>query len=129
MVNTNRAFHMPRMKLYVCPICENLILSAGEAVISCCGVTLPALEAEPADDEHPVCVECVEDEYYISIRHEMSRTHHVSFIAAVSDDGCQLQKLYPEGSADARCKIRGTKLICFYCNQHGLFKVSVPKNR
>ena len=47
VVNTNRSFKMQRMKIHVCPICGNLIQSTGEAVVSCCGIVLPALEAEP----------------------------------------------------------------------------------
>ena len=123
VVNTNRAFQMLRTKLYVCPICGNVIQSAGEAVVSCCGITLPPLEAEPADDGHAVRVECVEDEYYAAISHEMSKTHYISFIAAARDDGCEIRKLYPEGGAEARFSIRGTRCLYFYCNRHGLFKV------
>ena len=126
VVNTNRAFQMLRMKLYVCPICGNIVQSAGEAVVSCCGITLPALEAEPADGEHPVRVARAEDEYYVSVAHEMTKTHYISFLAAVRDDGCEIRKLYPEGSADARFQISGTRILYAYCNRHGLFRVKTP---
>lgn len=125
VVNTNRSFKMQRMKLHVCPICGNLILSTGEAVVSCCGMVLPALEAEPEDDDHHLHFEQVEDEYYVTIPHEMSKTHYISFIVALKDAGCEIRKLYPEGNAEARFKISRTKSIMYYCNQHGLFKVSV----
>ena len=125
VVNTNKASNMLRMKLYVCPLCGNVIQSTGEAVVSCCGITLPVLEAEPADDSHPAVMERVEDEYYITIPHEMSKTHYISFIAAVRDDGCEIRKLYPEGSADARFKISRTHHLLYYCNRHGLFQVPV----
>ncbi|MBR5427540.1 MAG: helix-turn-helix domain-containing protein [Clostridia bacterium] len=121
--NTNRSSNMRREKFYVCPLCGNIIQSVGEAVISCCGIVLPALEAEDADDGHTVSAARVEDEYYITVRHEMSKTHHISFLAAVRDDGCELVKLYPEGAAEARFKIRGTKNVYYYCNRHGLFRV------
>lgn len=49
--NSNRSFNMARLKFYICPICGNVIWSTGEAVISCCGVVLPPLEAEMPDDE------------------------------------------------------------------------------
>ncbi len=125
IVNTNRAFHMLRMKLHVCLICGNVIQSTGEAIVSCCGMVLPSLEAEPEDDEHPLCVEQVEDEYYVTISHEMSKAHYISFILAVKNDGCEIRKLYPEGNAEARFKISGTKCIYYYCNRHGLFRASV----
>ena len=125
VVNTNRSFNMLRMKLRVCPICGNIIQSTGEAVVSCCGLVLPAMEAEPEDDSHLLQVERVEDEYYITISHEMSKTHYISFILALQDDGYEIKKLYPEGNAEARFKISRTKAFMYYCNQHGLFKASV----
>ena len=125
VVNTNRSFNMLRINLHVCPICGNIIQSTGEAVISCCGLVLPALEAEQEDESHHLQAACVEDEYYVTVLHEMSKTHYISFILAVKDDGYEVKKLYPEGNAEARFKISRTKGFLYYCNQHGLFKVSV----
>ncbi|MBQ1391448.1 MAG: helix-turn-helix domain-containing protein [Firmicutes bacterium] len=125
VINTNKAFNMRRLKFYVCPLCGNVIQSTGDAVISCCGITLPALEAEPADAGHPAQAERVEDEYYVTIAHEMTKAHAISFIAAIRDDGYEIRKLYPEGSAAARFKIRGTRELYYYCNRHGLFRVKV----
>ena len=122
VVNTNRAAHMLRTKFYVCPLCGNLIHRTGEAVVSCCGLTLPALEAEEPDEAHPLQVARVEDEYYVRVEHEMSRTHYISFLAAIRHDGCELRKLYPEGPAEARFQIGRTESLLFYCNRHGLFK-------
>ena len=127
VVNANRASNILRMKLYVCPLCGNVIQSTGAAIVSCCGIALPALEAEPADDAHHLLIERVEDEYYVTINHEMQMTHYISFISAVRDDGLEIQKLYPEGNAEARFKIRGTRFLYWYCNQHGLFKAPVPR--
>ena len=125
VVNTNRAFRMLKMKLYVCPICGNIISGTGEAVVSCCGLALHPLEAEAAEADHACTVARVEDEYYVSVSHEMTKTHFISFIAAVRDDGYEIKKLYPEGCADARFKINGIKYVYHYCNRHGLFKTTV----
>ena len=125
VVNTNRAFNMLRIKFHICPICGNVILGTGEAVISCHGIVLPVLDAETPDDEHHITIEKIEDEYYVAIAHEMSRKHYISFIAAVKDDGCEIKKLCPEGGAEARFKINRTKWLYYYCNQHGMFRVSV----
>ena len=122
VTNTNRSFNMLRMKMHVCPICGNIIQSTGEAIVSCCGLVLPALEAEPEDGSHRLQAERVEDEYYVTIPHEMSKTHYISFILAMKDDGYEIKKLYPEGNAEARFKISRMKEILYYCNQHGLFK-------
>ena len=129
VVNTNRAARMLRMKFYVCPVCGNVIQSAGEAVVSCCGITLPALEAEPADDAHALRTELVEDEYYVTVDHEMRKTHYISFMAAVREDGAALVKLYPEGPAEARFRVRGVRALYWYCNRDGLFKASVPRKK
>ena len=125
VINTNKASNMLRAGLYVCPVCGNVIYATGEAVISCCGITLPVLEAESAEDEHSVSVEKVEDDYFVKINHEMTKTHYISFIASVQNDGCEIRKLYPEGPAEARFRIRLTKRLYYYCNRHGLFEVAV----
>ena len=125
VVNANRSFNMLRAAFYVCPICGNVIVSTGGAMISCCGIVLPALEAESCDAEHAPQIERVEDEYFVSIPHEMSKTHSISFIAAVRYDGVELKKLYPEGNAEARFGINGVKYFYFYCNRHGLYKAKV----
>ncbi len=125
VVNTNRSFNMLRSRLHVCPICGNVIHSTGEAIVSCCGIVLPALEAEKEDEAHQLRFEQVEDEYYVTIDHDMSKTHYISFLMAVKDDGYEFKKLYPEGNAEARFKMSRTKFLYYYCNQHGLFKVSV----
>ena len=127
VANTNRVSKMLRMKLYVCPVCGNVIQSSGEAIVSCCGITLPPLEAEPADEMHSVRVERIEDEYYIRLNHAMDKSHFISFITAVRDDGFETRKLYPEGSAEARFKISGTRFFYYYCNRHGLFRVPVRR--
>ena len=125
VVNANKASNMLRMKLYVCPLCGNVIQSTGKAVVSCCGIVLPALEAEAEDDAHRLRLEWVEDECYVTVSHEMSRTHYISFLCAVKDDGCEIRKLYPEGDAQARFKISGTRFFYCYCNRHGLFETPV----
>ena len=125
VLNTNKSSNMLRMKFYVCPICGNIIYSTGETVVSCCGIVLPVLEAESAEDAHRLNVEKIEDEYYVTISHEMSKKHYISFIAAVKDNGCEVRKLYSEGNAEARFKISRTKYLLYYCNVHGLFRASV----
>ena len=125
VVNTNKSSNMLRMKFHVCPICGNIVCSTGETVVSCCGIVLPVLEPETEDANHHICMEKIEDEYYVTIPHDMSKKHYISFIAAVKDDGCEIKKLYPEGNAEARFKISRTKYLLYYCNIHGLFKVTV----
>ncbi len=123
ITNLNKSCNMAKGKFYVCPVCGNVIQTSGEALISCCGITLPPLEAEEPDDEHSLNVETVEDEYYVTMNHPMNKEHYISFIAAVSDQGVQLVKLYPEGNAEARFKISRVRKLYAYCNRRGLFEV------
>ena len=126
ITNLNKSCNMVKGKFYVCPVCGNVIQTTGEAVISCCGITLPPLEAEATDNsdvEHALNVETVEDEYYVTMNHPMTKEHYISFLAAISDDGVQLVKLYPEGNAQARFKISRVRKLYAYCNRHGLFEV------
>ncbi len=124
-VNTNRAFNLLRTAFYVCPVCGNVLLGTGEAAVSCHGVRLPALEPKEADEAHRASVERVEDEYYITVPHEMSKTHYISFLAALRDDGWELTKLYPEGGAGTRFKVGSTRYVYCCCNRHGLFRIKL----
>ena len=121
VTNKNRAFNMLRAKFYVCPVCGNVLFASGEAVISCCGITLTPLETEEADAAHTPVIEKIEDEYYVTLPHEMSKEHYISFIAAMTDSGVQIVKLYPEGSAEAYFKRSRVRYLYWNCNRHGMF--------
>jgi DNA-binding XRE family transcriptional regulator/desulfoferrodoxin (superoxide reductase-like protein) len=122
ILNKNVSANVLRGKFYVCPLCGNAIHALGNTVVSCCGITLPALEAEEADDDHGITVENVEDEHFITVHHPMTKQHYISFIAYMTTDRMQLVKLYPEGNAQTRLQLRGRGVVYFYCNRHGLFK-------
>lgn len=125
VINANVSANMLRSKLYVCPVCGNVVHTVGEAVVSCCGVSLPALEAEDADDAHEIKIERIEHEYYVTTEHEMTKKHYISFIAYVTSDRFELVKLYPEGNAETRFAIKGHGFIYAYCNRHGLMKKKI----
>ena len=120
--NQNVSANMLRGKIYVCPICGNIIHGTGSAVVSCCGVTLPPLEAEEVDDDHLLTIENVEDEQYVTVNHPMTKEHYISFLAYATADCFQLVKLYPEGTAGCRMQLRGRGMLYLYCNRHGLMK-------
>lgn len=127
--NVNVSANMLRSKFYVCPVCGNSFHCMGEAVIHCHGVQLMPLTAEEVDDAHGISIEVVEDEYFVQIQHDMTKTHYISFIAAMSYDKLQLVKLYPEGNPETRFKISGVKRIYFYCNKDGLYVYNVKKKK
>ena len=122
ITNQNTSANMLRSRFYVCPICGNAIHCTGNAVISCCGITLPPLEAEEADDDHTVSVEHVEDEFFVTVHHPMTKQHFISFIAMVTDQRFHMVKLYPEGNAETRLPRQGRGYLYYYCKQHGLFR-------
>lgn len=125
VINKNTSSNMLLIKFYVCPVCGNVIHSSGEALVSCCGITLPALEAEETDEAHSVTVEPVEDEKFITVTHPMTKSHFISFIAYVTSDKIHFVKLYPEGNAETRMQFRGRGYLYIYCNKHGLMKMKV----
>ena len=122
VINKNTSSNILRSKYYVCPVCGNVIRTTGDTVISCCGITLPPLEAEDVDEAHGVTVEKVEDEHFITVNHEMTKTHFISFIAYLTSDRVQFVKFYPEGNAETRLQLRGRGYLYIYCNKHGLMK-------
>ena len=113
--------NMRRLKFYVCPKCGNIITSTNEAEISCCGRKLNALVPKPSDEKHCLKVETIEDDYYITFSHDMTKEHYLNFIAYVSYDKVLLVRLYPEQGSEVRFPVlRGGKFY-FGCNQHGLW--------
>ena len=122
VINKNISSNILRSKFYVCPVCGNVIRTTGDTVISCCGITLPPLESEDVDEAHEITVEKVEDEHFITVNHEMTKTHFISFIAYLTSDRVQFVKFYPEGNAETRLQLRGRGYLYIYCNKHGLMK-------
>jgi transcriptional regulator with XRE-family HTH domain len=123
--NKNISANLLRSKFYVCPLCGNTVHALGNAVVSCCGITLPPLEAEEADQAHAITMEAVEDEHFLTIRHPMTKEHFISFLAFVTSDRIQMVKFYPEGNAETRLQLRGRGCLYYYCNHHGLFRKKV----
>lgn len=123
--NENRSGNMKKISFYVCPVCGNVIQATGNASYSCCGILLPKLEMEEEDQKHDFKIEEVDGEYYISMDHEMSKTHYISFFAYVTSNYSQFIKLYPEQSAEGRFTKWGHGIFYAYCNRHGLYRRDV----
>lgn len=126
--NKNTSGNMMRSDFCICPVCGNIIHSLGKAVVSCCGITLTPENAGEPDDEHRLNVEYIENEFYITVSHEMTKQHYISFISYVTENIIETVKLYPEGNAEARFLIRGNGFIYFCCNHHGLMRQRIKRN-
>jgi len=116
--------NMKRIKFYVCPSCGNIISTTGEGEISCCGRKLKATIPSVIDEDHKINIEEVENDYYVTIDHKMSKEHYISFAAYVTYDRVLLIKLYPEQSPTVRFPRLSGKFergkFYIYCTQHGL---------
>jgi len=113
--------NMRKLKFYTCPNCGNTLTSTGESDVSCCGRKLAPLIPKPAEGIHKLTVEEIEEDYYVTFKHEMSKKHYISFIAYVAYDKVLFVKLYPEQGSEVRFpKMYGGK-IYMGCNQHGLW--------
>jgi len=113
---------MKKAKFYVCPTCSNVLFGTGEAEISCCGKKLAALPVSADNDKHRMNIEEIEYDYFITIDHDMTKTHYISFVAYVGYDRILLIKLYPEQNAEVRFpQMQGGKIFA-YCNEHGLWE-------
>ena len=113
--------NMKRIKLYVCPVCGNLLTATSTAEVSCCGRRLEPLVPQKADADHACTVEEIEDDWYVTFSHPMEKDHYIRFAAYVSYDRILLIKLYPEQGGEVRFPRMhgGTLYLC--CSQHGLF--------
>lgn len=120
--NAEEVGNFRRFRYFVCPHCGGFMHGMGESRISCCGEILLPLEAFPAGGEHSLRVEEIENDYYITFDHEMSKKHYISFVSYVANDRVLTVKLYPEQDSSARFpRLYGGK-IYFYCSRHGLFE-------
>ena len=118
--NDQERGNMKKLNFYVCPDCGNLITAATEAGVSCCGRTL--LPLEPQKPEEPLSVEKIDDSWFISSPHPMTKEHYVSFAALLTGDTLFLRRLYPEWDLQTRIPAFGHGILLWYCTQHGLFR-------
>lgn len=119
--NPVSAGNMKKLRFHVCPHCGNLVMSMQEGSIACCGKKLPALMPKQADPADRLCVETVENEFYITSTHPMERAHSLSFVALLTADSCILRKTYPEWDLQLRIPILAHGTLLWYCTRDGLF--------
>lgn len=117
--------NMKKINFYVCPNCGNLITAMTDTAISCCGKKINAVHPQKAADNEKLSVEVIENDYFISGKHEMTREHYISFVALVTGDSIMLRKQYPEWDLQTRIPAFAHGRILWYCTQHGLFYQNV----
>ena len=113
--------NMKHIQFFVCPDCGSIATSTGNAQVSCCGRSLAPLTAQKADEAHKLVVESVEDEWYLTSHHPMTKNCHLSFTAFALGDSVQITKHYPEWDFQLRLPRRRHGTLYWYSTRDGLF--------
>ena len=113
--------NMKQSHYYVCRTCGALTVSTGGAIVSCCGKQLEETLPQKAAPEERLSVAQMEDEWYLTSDHPMTKDHFISFVAFATGDQLQLVKRWPEWDLQVRLPRRGHGILLWYCSRHGLF--------
>jgi len=119
--NETERGNMKRIKFFVCPECGSISTTVGPAEISCCGRKLPELVAKSADAAHTAKMEQIDGEWFVTIPHEMTKSHHIMFAAYLSFDRVVMVRLYPEQDAQFRLPLMFGGKLFIYCSNDGLW--------
>lgn len=112
--------NMKNSNYYVCPLCGNVTICTGNATVSCCGRKLEALKPQKAEKQK-LDIEQIENEWYITSSHPMTKEHYISFVAFATGDRVQIIKQYPEWDLQVRIPRQGHGMLLWYCVEEGLF--------
>lgn len=117
--------NMKHTKFYICPNCGNVINAMADAGVSCCGKRLEDIQPKKAEDGEKLSVEKIEQDYFISSAHEMTKEHYITFVALLTGDGMMMRKQYPEWDLQVRIPAFGHGKLLWHCSRHGLFYQNV----
>lgn len=122
-LNTNEVLggNMKNLNFYICPTCGNMLISMAGTSISCCGKKLRAIEPQKANEYEKLSVEIIENDFFITSEHQMTKEHHIAFVALLTGDSIMLRKQYPEWGLQVRIPVFAHGKLLWYCTKHGLF--------
>ena len=92
-----------------------------DTAVSCCGKKLKAIQPQKANDNERLSVEVVENDYFITSEHPMTKEHYIAFVALLTGDSFMLRKQYPEWDLQVRIPSFAHGRLLWYCTEHGLF--------
>lgn len=124
--NFKEGGNMRNIKFYVCPTCGNIVWSITNSEISCCGRKLEFLPVNQEMEEHEIEVAKIENDYYLTFEHAMTKEHYLSFVAYVTYDRVLFVKLYPEQNPEVRLPQMQNGKLYTYCTNHGLWVTPIP---
>lgn len=123
--NKEETGNMKNIRFYVCPGCGSIMTGMGECELSCCGRRLMPAAEKKADAVHKVDVSVIENDYYITFEHPMTKEHYIAFAAYVRFDSVFFVRLYPEQGSEVRIPFMGGGRLYIYCSVDGLFEVKI----
>lgn len=113
--------NMDKIRFYVCSTCGNILFSTAGAAIFCCGRKLEALTVSAHEEKPLLTVEDSDSDYYITVKHSMTKEHYIAFAAYVKSDKVQFNRMYPEQSPSFRIPASSGGKLYIYCIRHGLY--------
>ena len=119
--NQLRSINLRKVKLYICPTCGNVVTATSEAAVSCCGRKLKEAAPTKASQDEKLMVELVENDFFVTSQHEMTKEHYISFVALLTADAIIMRKQYPEWDLSVRIPRIAHGRLLWYCSRHGLF--------
>lgn len=119
--NQLRSINLRKVKLYICPTCGNVVTATSEAAVSCCGRKLKEATPTKASQDEKLMVELVENDFFVTSQHEMTKEHYISFVALLTADAIIMRKQYPEWDLSVRIPRIAHGRLLWYCSRHGLF--------
>ncbi len=121
------------MKIYVCPICGNVIevIDGNGKALMCCGNPMKEMVANTVDaatEKHIPVYEKNGDKIEVcvgEVEHPMEKEHYIAWIAQVADNNIIRVCLEPGQEPKATFPyVKGATLYA-YCNKHGLWKKEI----
>ena len=119
--NESLGGNMKIMNFYICPSCGNMITAMTDTNVSCCGKKLSPQQPIKAGEDEKLNVEMIDDNYFITSNHPMTREHYIAFTALLTGDSIMLRKQYPEWDLQVRIPAFAHGKLLWYCTKHGLF--------
>ena len=118
--NPPQGGNMKHTVFYICPVCGNLVFSASPAGVQCCGRTLEPQRPQKAGETQRLHTDPVEDEWYITTNHPMTKAEHIAFAALLSGESLKVWRQYPEWDFQLRLPRRDHGLLVWYSTRDGL---------
>ena len=100
--NNTVGANMKNLMYYICPICGNTIVCVVATHICCCSRDLVAIEPQKAEQSQRMSVEKMEDDWYITTDHPMTKEDYISFTAFATGERIEIIKHYPEWNLQVR---------------------------